>query len=110
MFALMLCAFQIVPISGEDFWESWEKSHITEGPEESNLLKSLLHHKFLSTTCTRTRTHILPRKVKTLYCYYSQVFFWGPSNTITTIQNNYRSIFTSFFPGSSIIMKNIRNN
>jgi len=69
----MLHAFQIVPISGEDFRESWEKSHFTEGPEESNLLKSLLHHKFVSTTCTRTQTHILPRKVKTLYCYYSQV-------------------------------------
>jgi len=66
-------AFQIVPISGEDFWESWEKSHFTEGPEESNLLKSLLQHKFVSTTSTRIRTHILPRKVKTLYCYYSQV-------------------------------------
>ncbi len=77
MCALMLHAFQIVPILGEHFWESWEKSHFTEAPEESYLLKSLLHHKFVSTTCTRTWTHILPSKVKTLYLFTIHKFLLG---------------------------------
>jgi hypothetical protein len=110
MCALMLHAFQIVPISGEDFWESWEKSHFTEGPEESNLLKSLLQHKFVSTTSTRIRTHILPRKVKTLYCYYSQVSSGDHPTPSQPSRTTKAQCSTSFFPRSSIIMKNISNN
>lgn len=125
-------AFQIVPISGEDFWESWEKSHFTEGPEESNLLKSLLQHKFVSTTSTRIWTHILPRKVKTLYCYYSQVSSGDhptpsqPSRTTKaqcspvssqdhpsswkTSATTKAQMFTIFFLGPDFIIANIRNN